>query len=149
MQNHMATAANGGPSLILVRETWSWMSEVSGFDPLCSAIERLPGLDTKSVRIFQNLPRFGLARRLVRRIRRPSPLPCAVSLYGAASRSRWTCAALGDLGCAKALAFLSAGENQYGGILSHAAASVRSRLVICFHLPPSWWRLHWRDPKAA
>jgi glycosyltransferase involved in cell wall biosynthesis len=44
-----------------------------------------------------------------------------------------------------AVGLLSAGENQYGGIFSRAAPEIRSRLVVCFHQPPSWWRLHWRD----
>ena len=46
---------------------------------------------------------------------------------------------------ADTVGLLSAGENQYGGIFSRAAPEIRSRLVVCFHQPPSWWRLHWRD----
>src|SRR5206468_1323783 len=69
-----ANREDAGNRLLFLRETWSWMGSVSGFDP-----------------------------------------------------------------------FMSAGENQYGGVFSSAAPEIRSRLVVCFHQPPSWWRLHWRD----
>ena len=44
MQNHVAIMLTGRSSLILLRETWSWMSQVSGFDRFCSAIERQLGI---------------------------------------------------------------------------------------------------------
>jgi hypothetical protein len=44
-----------------------------------------------------------------------------------------------------AVVILSAGETQYGRVLSETKRDMRSRLVVCFHQPPSWWRLHWRN----
>jgi hypothetical protein len=40
---------------------------------------------------------------------------------------------------------LSAAENQYGSVLSSMEKSFRSRLFLCVHQPPSWFRLNWRD----
>jgi len=45
----------------------------------------------------------------------------------------------------KALVFLSAGENQYGNTFANSSDSIRRRIAICLHQPPSWLRLNWRD----
>ena len=133
-------------SLLLLRETWSWMSHVSGFDPFFSAIEKVPGLQIQNVFVLQSLPPLGVAKRLARRIRRPAPVPDSPSPFVEPRHEAAGSELLAAMSAApEALALLSAGENQYGGILSHAAPAIRSRLIVCFHQPPSWWRLHWRD----
>ena len=133
-------------SLVLLRETWSWMSQVSGFDPFFSAIEKVPGLQIQNVFVLQSLPPLGVAKRLARRIRRPAPVPDSPSPFVEPRHEAAGSELLAAMSAApEALALLSAGENQYGGILSHAAPAIRSRLIVCFHQPPSWWRLHWRD----
>lgn len=44
-----------------------------------------------------------------------------------------------------ALVLLGAGENQYGINFANADNSIRRRISICLHQPPSWLRLNWRD----
>ncbi len=84
--------------------------------------------------------------RIARRIAKPDSPPDAPSPFTGLRHE----AAAGELLAAMsatpgASVLLSVGESQYGGILSHAAPAIRSRLVVCCHQPPSWWRLHWRD----
>ena len=137
---------NRRPSLILLRETWPWMAEVSGFDPLFAAIEELPGLHSKSLFVSNDRAPSGFLKRLTRLVRGPNteqrgPSPFADACHEAAGR-RLLCRMAAAPG---ALALLSAGEHQYGDVLSRTAPATRSRLVPCFHQPPSLWRLKWRD----
>jgi len=138
--------------VLLLREPWSWMSKVSGFDPFALAVESLPNIATKSiwVPIANCPPETPLSIRILQKVyrtnstlppehRSPSPFTerrhelVAPSLLAAMSETP------------ERIAILTAGENQYGSILSTANISIKRRLVICFHQPASWWRLHWRN----
>jgi glycosyltransferase involved in cell wall biosynthesis len=122
------------------------MGSVSGFDPFIQAIEALPGIASTSVWVPDKVPPAGLWERIHRRLIRKSSAPRASSPF-TAHRHEWIARRFLRVMSAfpDAVGLLSAGENQYGGIFSSAAPKVRSRLVVCFHQPPSWWRLHWRD----
>ena len=135
-----------GSRLLFLRETWPWMGSVSGFDPFIQAIEALPGIASTSIWVPDKVPPVGLWERIHRRLIGPSSAPRAPSPF-TAHRHEWIAHRFLRVMSAfpDAVGLLSAGENQYGGIFSSAAPKVRSRLVVCFHQPPSWWRLHWRD----
>ncbi len=122
------------------------MGSVSGFDPFISAVEALPGVTSTSVWVPDKIPPMGLWERLHGRLTRPSSAPRAPSPF-TARRHEWiTHRVLSAMSAVRdAVGLLSAGENQYGGVFSSAAPEIRSRLVVCFHQPPSWWRSHWRD----
>ena len=129
---------------LFLRETWPWMGSVSGFDPFISAVEALPGVASTSIWVPKKVPPLGLWQQVRGMLARPSQAPKAPSPF-TAPLHEWIAHRFLSAMCAlpDAVGLLSAGENQYGGIFSRAA--IRSRLVICFHQPPSWWRLHWRD----
>lgn len=138
------------PNYLLVRETWPWMAQVSGFDPLFAAIERQPEISAKNIFVPEKevFTPPSLAERIIRKIgtQRVMPTyPPAPSPFVAPRHEKigeqLIATMTAELG---STAILSAGENQYGGLLSNASAAIRSRLVACFHQPPSWWRLHWR-----
>ena len=149
----IAEQAESRMNALLLRETWSHMASVSGFDPLCAALGRcfedavfLYVPDAVPV-----VPQQSIKRRLVARVfgRRsvqspdygvaPSPFVAArhewagrqVLEFAEQDRSAWI--------------FLSAGENQYGWALSQAPADIRRRVVMVAHQPPAWYRLNWRD----
>jgi glycosyltransferase involved in cell wall biosynthesis len=135
-----------GNRLLFLRETWFWMGSMSGFDPFISAVEALPGVVSTSIWVPDKIPPVGLWERIHGRLTRPSPAPRAPSPF-TAHRHEWiTHRVLSAMSAFRdAVGLLSAGENQYGGVFSSAVPEIRSRLVVCFHQPPSWWRLHWRD----
>lgn len=128
------------------------MSEVSGFDPLCAALERGRHETTCSVPVPAGDSRpISLVRRIKLRFfggggtsvpRSPSPFTAhrheAVGALVLQLASRHP----------QAKIILSAAENQYGGILANAPSEVRRRLILCFHQPPSWMRLHWLNFEA-
>ena len=122
------------------------MGSVSGFDPFISALEALPGIASTSVWVPDKIPPAGLWERIHRKWTRPSAIPRAPSPF-TAHRHEWISGRFVSAMSASrdAVGLLSAGENQYGGVFSSAAPQIRSRLVVCFHQPPSWWRSHWRD----
>lgn len=135
-----------GDRLLFLRETWPWMGSVSGFDPFISAVEALPGIASTSIWVPDKIPSAGFWERIQSTLKRPSSAPRAPSPF-TTRRHEWiTHRFLSAMSAfPDAVGLLSAGENQYGGIFSRAAPEIRSRLVVCFHQPPSWWRLHWRD----
>jgi len=138
------------PTLILVRETWSHMASVSGFDPLFGALEK-QGQNTQDVFVPRvNTP--GLAGQVAGKLNRlwsapvkaPAPSPFVEARHERLGNEVLVQAKQNP----DALVMLSAAENQYSGVLAAAPQSVKSRLVLFLHQPPSWHRLHWRDPAA-
>jgi glycosyltransferase involved in cell wall biosynthesis len=140
--------------LILVRESFSHMSTVSGFDPLFQHLhEMVDGVESLFVdqttltqlhrsrlqRVFrklsrQNSPITGFDPRSC-----PSPFSDELHhLIGLLLLEK-----LSDNPDAKAV--LAFGENQYTGCLALAPSHVRSRLIVFMHQPPSWHRLYWRN----
>lgn len=131
-------------NLIMLRGKWGHMADVSGFDPLCSSIDRHMLSCTQSVHAQD----WSILSRLAKRIgfsklfdSPPAPSPFVTAGQELAGKTILRLA----LRDKSASILLPAGEDQYGGVLSQAPASVRGRLVVCFHQPPSWMRLHWRD----
>jgi len=131
---------------IFLRESWPWMAGVSGFDPFISALENLPGLDSKSIWIPESLPPPDFAERVFRKIRKSRPAAPGPSPFTERRHEVTACKLIAAMsGDPAAVVILSAGETQYGRVLSETKRDMRSRLVVCFHQPPSWWRLHWRN----
>ncbi len=128
------------------------MSQVSGFDPLFDAILRHAAnreIATESIWIPKENPADSIVARLVRKFKKAPTFPRPPSPF-VSSRHE----SVGEevvrkmTDNPKLQVIMSAGENQYGGILSNAPAEIRSRLHICFHQPPSWFRLNWRNRAA-
>ncbi len=135
--------------LVIVRERWSHMSSVSGFDPLFAELQsscpdRVTSLFIEHL-AHSNNPVVRLYRRVRdskhERLRAVAPFPaCSVSHEKAAGKL------LRQLeNDPNAIGVLSVGESQLGGHLTGAAASIKKRLVICLHQPPSQLRLYWKD----
>jgi glycosyltransferase involved in cell wall biosynthesis len=140
--------------LILVREGFSHMSAVSGFDPLFQHLDRMID-EAESLHVDQTtLTQLHRSRlqRVIRKLSRqhnpitgfdPNSCPSPFSnelhhLIGLLLLEKLS--ATPD-----AKAVLAFAENQYVGCLAKAPADVRSRLIVCMHQPPSWYRLNWRN----
>lgn len=125
------------------------MGIFSGFDPLFSALESLPSVSATSFYIREALAATGRWSRLRARFSAPPrlaqpPSPFVEFRHEALSREVLTAARM----VPQSLIILSAAENQLGSVFAMAPKEIRSRIVACFHQPPSWMRLHWRDHKA-
>jgi glycosyltransferase involved in cell wall biosynthesis len=138
---------------ICFRETWRHHSAMSGFDPLFIALEHQTDgkfqnyffRDETSCDIFFGLFRglskvLNLYGHLQKPVNQP-PSPFVTRLHEIIGAKVIRCAERSP----DALVFLSAGENQYGANFISSNESVRKRIVICLHQPPSWFRLHWHD----
>jgi len=135
--------------LVVVRERWSHMSSVSGFDPLFAELQsafpgRVTSLFIQSIPHSSN-PLVRICRRIRGRrheqLRALAPFPsCTVAHEKAAA------ALLRHLQAdSRALGILSVAESQLGGHLVSAPADIKKRLIICLHQPPSQLRLFWKD----
>lgn len=134
---------------ILIRQTWVHMASVSGFDPLCSAICKkfgeqatcslFPRNPATKKSIFQRLLGKVQLPRSAKRLSHPGIFAVheneTLSLHAIKLATRFP----------KATIFLAAGENQYTHALRHAPESIRKRIVLCLHQPPSYLKLHWKD----
>ena len=140
--------------LILVREGFSHMSAVSGFDPLFQQLERMldeaESLHADQTTLTQ-LHRSRLQRvfRKLSRQRNPitgfDPSSCP-SPFNNELHHLIGLLLLEKLSVTPdAKAVLAFAENQYVDCLAKAPADVRSRLIVCMHQPPSWHRLNWRN----
>lgn len=147
-QSHFVAKALSAP-LVVVRERWSHMSSVSGFDPLFAELQsELPGrvssLFIQSIPHSSN-PLVRICRRIRDRrheqLRALAPFPsCTVAHEKAAA------ALLRHIQAdSRALGILSVAESQLGGHLISAPADIKKRLIICLHQPPSQLRLFWKD----
>jgi glycosyltransferase involved in cell wall biosynthesis len=136
-------------NLILVRERWSHMSSVSGFDPLFAEIQRTRPRRSRSLFIqpasHSHNPFIRVYRRMRDRtfehMRRLAPFPsCSVDHEKTATLLRRHLESDGN-----ALGILSVGESQLAGHLVQASEDVKKRIIICLHQPPSELRLHWNN----
>ncbi len=128
------------------------MASVSGFDPLCAALKSMIAPSESFDLMTTGAPyKMPLARRIL------------LKLSGS-SKKRWLphpgmfATEENQLLAEKAIAlalrhsnatiFLAAGENQYARAFRDAPESVRKRIVLCLHQPPSYLKLHWIDSHA-
>jgi len=136
-----------------VRETWGHMSAVSGFDALFTALKAQHPAEVSDLPLPPEPPAPGMGSRLLAKARRlaglATHLPSAPSPFVGVRHEKAALKVLRFLrGRPGSLALLSAGENQLGATLCQAPADLQQRLVVCFHQPPSWHRLHWQQPAA-
>jgi len=136
-----------------VRETWGHMSAVSGFDALFTALKAQHPAEVSDLPLPPEQPAPGVGRRLYAKARRLVGLERATaSAPSPFVGPRHEKAALRVLRFLRerpgSVALLSAGENQLGATLCQAPEELQQRLVVCFHQPPSWHRLHWQKPEA-
>ena len=141
--------------LILVREDFSHMSAVSGFDPLSEELAKLVPqteslhVDYKSLAQPSRSLRESLGRRLNSLRKQQSSFFSDAppnssfntnlhNLIGSVLQEK-----LNHHPGSKSL--LTFGENQYVGCLAAGGPALRQRLVVCLHQPPSWHKLHWHD----
>lgn len=145
-------------TLILVREGFSHMSDVSGFDPLCQQLSAIsPDVESlfvnhESLSGLHHTPVQRLLKKLSRKRSQPcspfNPSACPSPFTGEIHHL------IGHLLLAKlttspqAKSLVSFGENQYAACLASAEPAIRKRLIVCMHQPPSWYRLYWRDPSC-
>lgn len=142
-------------SFILLRETWSHMSSVSGFDPLFVEFVKLVGPGAKSFFVPGVSPKMTRLERLLAKAPRltgyydvydlkNAPAPgieprqnaIAGSLLREANKSP------------QSLILLSSAESQYGQHFLEAPPSVRNRLVLFMHQPDAYHRLFWLNKSA-
>ncbi|OYW75695.1 MAG: hypothetical protein B7Z37_12095 [Verrucomicrobia bacterium 12-59-8] len=134
-----------------VRETWGHMSAVSGFDALFTALKAQHSAEVCDLPLPPEPPAPGMGRRLYAKARRLAglerPAASAPSPFVGLRHEKAAVKLLRFLReHPSALALLSAGENQLGATLCQAPEELQQRLVVCFHQPPSWHRLHWQQP---
>ncbi|WP_395748812.1 glycosyltransferase family 4 protein [Prosthecobacter sp.] len=136
-----------------VRETWGHMSAVSGFDALFTALKAQHPAEVVDLPLPAEPPPPGTLTRMVAKLRRIAGLersssPAPSPFVGV----RHEIAAVKVLRFLRdhpeSLALLSAGENQLGATFCNAPEELQKRLIVCFHQPPSWHRLHWQQPDA-
>jgi glycosyltransferase involved in cell wall biosynthesis len=136
-----------------VRETWGHMSAVSGFDALFTSLKAQHPAEVVDLPLPPEPPAPGMGTRMVAKLKRiaglerptasaPSPFVGVRHEIAATKVLRF----LRDH--PESLVLLSAGENQLGATLCHAPKDLQNRLIVCFHQPPSWHRLHWQQPDA-
>ena len=129
------------------------MSAVSGFDALFTALKAQHPAEVTDLPLSAEPPAPGVGRRLYAKALRLAglerPTMSAPSPFVGLRHEK---AALRVLRFLRerpgSLALLSAGENQLGATLCQAPEDLQQRLVVCFHQPPSWHRLHWQQPAA-
>ncbi len=135
----------------LIRETWSHMADVSGFDPLFACLQEQLANAALSHYVPNSLLRPGLVRRVMSKLAiHPQPRPISeFSPYVHAPHCKVASACLTILEQhPDDVLLLSAGENQFAAIISQSPASIRKRIYVCLHQPPAWFRLHWKDRAA-
>ena len=136
--------------VICFRQTWGHMSSVSGFNPLADFIRNHCGGGFIDYFVPTDNIRGGL------------PIICGKILskiYPAKNRTEIADSPFvtssdekiahdvvrSALHYPAAMVLLMSGENQFGANIAKAPESVRSRVILTLHQPPSWLRLHWRD----
>ena len=137
--------------LILVRQTWSHMSSVSGYDPLFEIIQKKMGDTAISVfvstapylrkisYIEKILYKLGIKKRRYFKLNGPAP---SISRQNEITSSIVIDYATNH---PEALIVLSVSENQFGDIFASASNEIKRRIVLNFHQPPAFLRLHWKD----
>jgi len=134
--------------LIMFRQTWPWMDNISGFDPLFVEIERQwSGEVFNFWQTFQTGP-LSLGERILNRF---SSAAKGAGYHFPSNQWGHEKIAVKLLQCARknpdAMILLSVADDQFGAVLSKAEESVRRRIVAFFHQPPSRMRMYFRHPE--
>jgi glycosyltransferase involved in cell wall biosynthesis len=135
------------------------MSSVSGIDGLVQSLLQIsngPAITSIFPSEFGHSPPLSrwnrVCKRLLGRFQTKSPnrsYSTPVSPF--VSQCHTECAkALVDLleSDPRMFGLLLAGEEQYAPPLVDAPPSIRSRIIVMLHQPPSWHRLYWKDSKT-
>ncbi|MBU3676887.1 MAG: glycosyltransferase family 4 protein [Chitinophagaceae bacterium] len=133
--------------VILVRETWSHMANVSGFDPLFSGFETHQSVQADSffVSDFANAPKINRLARLIKPATSIN-IQNALSPFVEVKHERLAQALVKRMKeKPNAFVFLSVTENQLAPSLSALPESLLHRFVLFVHQPPAWFRLFWKD----
>lgn len=133
--------------LMLIRERWSHMAPVSGFDPLFHEIQKRIEFNTVSYTVQER----SRVSQLVARLARASGLARIPQSCDETSPFIREChkdtarKVIRRLRTdSSSLVLLSAGENQLASNFLAIPSSLRKRTFVCLHQPPSWFRLNWR-----
>lgn len=134
--------------VIFLRETWSHMAQVSGFDPFFISLQDHFGSDSLSFFVPYGNPSPGIFRRGISKIVTSLQSKPKTESFGSVESRHLKVA--GE--CLKMLTkypedllVLSSGENQLSPALASAPAQVKKRIYLCLHQPPAWYRLFWRN----
>jgi len=128
------------------------MAAVSGFDPLFEALQNCMHGQVQNcfvpqdASICERFPLFQLLWRKIKASYQVEPQRLASSPF-VDRRHEIIAAKVVSIAAQyqEALVLLSAGENQYGINFANSSDSIRRRIAICLHQPPSWLRLNWCD----
>lgn len=141
-------------TLIVIRETWDHMANVSGYDPLAEALETLTPGQVEHVKLVKHFPSPTRMERYLDRLG-VKKIPPVVPDYPSPSHYvsskhdftvRQALARLTSGTNAKLL--LSVGESHMGPTMAMTGKEIRKRISVVFHQPPCWHRLHWGDFSA-
>ncbi|MDP2104420.1 MAG: glycosyltransferase family 4 protein [Desulfobulbaceae bacterium] len=141
--------------IICIRQTWSHMASVSGFDVLAESLSRLPNVELASIRNVQakcskkrDLAWYMRKLGLTKSSQRPNRLP--ITPFWNPVNSDLTRRALAELEAspADALVLLMALEDQFDAELVGIDAQSKRQIIVVAHQPPAWYRLNWRDFSA-
>ncbi len=122
---------------------------VSGFDPLFTAISRLSWVSVLSFYVTATSTEPTILDKFFKFFGQGPLVSESDSTNPSYMERRHVQAAIEVLNTAQSeqdsLVFLSAAENQYCGQLSRADDSIKKRIVLFLHQPPSWFKKHWHD----
>lgn len=133
--------------LILVRETWSHMDNVSGFDPLFSCFTQHNSLNTISYFVNDTEPvsKQGTLSKLFKRPKKPN-ISKAFSPFVELKHERLAQQVVKQMvQRPNALVMLSVTENQLAPSFTNLPDHLLKQLILFVHQPPSWFRLFWKD----
>lgn len=133
--------------LILVRETWSHMDSVSGFDPLFSIFTQNTSLNTRSyfVNDVAAESKQVFINRLFKGAKKPN-IAKAFSPFVELKHERLAQQVVKQMmQRPNALVMLSVTENQLAPSFSGLPDHLLKQLVLFVHQPPSWFRLFWKN----
>lgn len=136
--------------LILVRETWSHMESVSGFDPLFACFTENESVQARSFYVsdFVNAAKTSRINRWLKSAQKLS-IQKALSPFVELKHERLAQVLVKQMQeNPKALVLLSVTENQFAPSLSELPEQELKRLVLFVHQPPAWFRLFWKDMRV-
>ncbi len=154
--------------VLIVREKWNHMSNVSGFDPLFNAFAAIEGVsissiyinetdvtESKSNKILKFLKRIvnSISIRLIKllRLRKLSnenlqnnnfSISTATHLVHELTFNRVLKAYAKD---SYDFIIFSVADSQFGKGLYNSTKEFKKKSILFFHQPPSWLKLNWRD----
>lgn len=132
---------------VLIRETWSHMNEVSGFDPLFALLAERKDIISQSffVNEYQNHHKNSRWKRLFKKNKSVN-INGAYSPFVEQKHERLAREVITSLNAySQSIVLLSVCENQFAPAFAKLPDNLLNNFVLFVHQPPAWFRLHWKN----